>query len=276
MRLRNSILLLILITGLLFSAGCTGTKPAPATTPTPQMVNITVLVTPPSNISHVPTAKPTATSTKQIIYSTDEINKLFADIAFSNDFQTVTKFTNPMVKVSITGGYLADDVKTLSNFQQQFNMHSSTVQLPLVPAETNQGMIVFNFLPESSLNALAKDTFPADAMTKQIINRDENGKIGSIYRISVGSYASGILYLNSDLTGDARTHYITRGLLYYLGFVGQTGAYPDSIFYSGSNTTPAPNGIDWDVISLMYGSKIYNGMTLSDVRDALLITNTSP
>ncbi len=199
-----------------------------------------------------------------------------------------------MVKDDVTGDFTASDVNILSAFQQQFNNYSSTTQLSSQPIENEKGSIVLDFLPESSLQNLAMDTSYSSTLGKQIINKDGAGNIGSIYRTSVnqipqdqsypavsaqtsviGDGVIGTIYVNSDLTGDERTHFIIRGLLYYLGFVGQTGTYPDSIFYAGQNNTTTPSLIDWDAISLMYGNTISSGMSLSDVENTLLILNTN-
>ena len=39
------------------------------------------------------------------------------------------------------------------------------------------------------------------------------------------------IYLNSDLQGAERNHYLERAMLHYLGFPGQTYSYPDSVFF---------------------------------------------
>ena len=237
---------------------------------------------------------PTPSPTGPLTYTSDQINKHFIDIVFGNDISTINKYPDTLVKDDVTGDFTANDVSILSAFQQQFNNYSSTTQLSSQPIENEQGSIVIDFLPESSLQNLAIDTSYSSTLGKQIINKDGSGNIGSIYRTSIsqmpqsqsypavsaqtsviGNGVIGTVYINSDLTGDERTHFIIRGLLYYLGFVGQTGIYPDSIFYSGQNNTSTPSIIDWDAISLMYGNTISSGMSLSDVENTLLILNTN-
>jgi hypothetical protein len=78
-----------------------------------------------------------------------------------------------------------------------------------------------------------------------------------------------VIFINSNLKGDKRTHWILRGLLDNLGFPGETYDYPDSIFYAGSETTTRLSDLDWKAVQLMYGSKITPGMT-SDRVKALL------
>jgi hypothetical protein len=264
-------------------AGCSNSTPTPVPTPTPQIVYITVTATPAT--SAIVSDQPTPVSTTMVItaiptvrkaYTTDEINKHFVDIAFSNDFPVISKWTAGTMKISITGAFNDNDRAILSTFHKQFNDHSSTTKLPSDPTESTQGSILINFLSGSSLKNLAQDTSYSGTNTKQIVNKDDAGTIGSIYRVNrQQSFSTGVVYVNSDLTGDERAHYIIRGLLYYLGFPGETGTYPDSIFYSEQNNATTPNIVDWKAIELMYGAKITNGMTLNNVKSVLLIMNTN-
>jgi len=79
------------------------------------------------------------------------------------------------------------------------------------------------------------------------------------------------ILIDSDFKGDQRKHWILRGLLSELGFKGETTDYPDSIFYSGSDTTVQLSAIDWKVIGLMYSGKITPGMTFDRVKALLMV-----
>ena len=289
--------MLLLILSIV-SAGCTSSTPSGTVSPTPQIIYVTVTSTPAPSLapetSTLPTTLPATTPTESLIYTSDQINKHFVDIVFGNDISTINKYPNTLVKDDVTGDFTASDINLLSIFQQQFNEYSSTTQLSNAPIENEQGSIIIDFLPESSLQNLAMDTSYTSTLGKQIINKDSSGNIASIYRTAIsqsspspsytplsaqtsviGNGVIGTIYVNSDMTGDERTHFIIRGLLYYLGFVGQTGTYPDSIFYSGQNNTTTPDLIDWDAISLMYGNTITSGMNLTQVENTLLILNTN-
>ena len=241
-------------------------KPATAT-PTTAAAKSTPATT---KTTSVPTPTPQA-------YSTSQIDQHLIDIAFDPNHQTISKIDASSAKISITGAYVDSDVTLLSNFDQQFNTRSTTLMLPNAPVQTTQGDIVINFLPGSSLAALSADTTYNTVNTKQILNTDGTGTLCSIYRTIATpitnqrsiSPTTNIIYLNSDLTGDEREHYLIRGVLYFLGFPGETARYTDSIFYSQPNTVPSLNTIDWKAVEVMYGNKISNGMTLSTVRGIL-------
>ena len=73
-----------------------------------------------------------------------------------------------------------------------------------------------------------------------------------------------MIYVNSDLATGERDHYLVRGVLYYLGFPGETRQYPTSIFYSQPNDVVNLSTIDWQASELMYGNKISNGINLTN------------
>ena len=187
--------LLIGILVLIFSifiAGCTsGTTSGIATptpqvaTPTPEIIYITVTSTPSPLITPGTSVMPTPSPTGPLTYTSDQINKHFIDIVFGNDISTINKYPDTLVKDDVTGDFTANDVSILSAFQQQFNNYSSTTQLSSQPIENEQGSIVIDFLPESSLQNLAIDTSYSSTLGKQIINKDGSGNIGSIYRTSI-------------------------------------------------------------------------------------------
>jgi hypothetical protein len=241
------------------SAIVTGTIPVPTT---PKITS--------SETTRIPEVIPSSTIT-QTLYSTNDIYKHFVDIAFSPDSLSINKWNKELVHVAVTGNYDSKDIKTLNNFLQVFNSYSSTTKLPReVQQGETLGDIVINFLPESSLNNINLDT------SWKISKNPENGMIYFIYKTNQFQYgvSTHTVYINSDVKGNARTHWILRSLLYELGFPGETGIYPDSIFYSGSDAVTSLSKIDLKALELMYGTKISNGMSLNKVRDLLLIDSS--
>jgi len=255
--------------------GCTSTTPpsqptvtsatVTGTTPVPTTPKITS-----SETTRIPEVIPSSTIT-QTLYSTNDIYKHFVDIAFSPDSLSINKWNKELVHVAVTGNYDSKDIKTLNNFLQVFNSYSSTTKLPReVQQGETLGDIVINFLPESSLNNINLDT------SWKISKNPENGMIYFIYKTNQFQYGviTHTVYINSDVKGNARTHWILRSLLYELGFPGETSIYPDSIFYSESDAATSLSKIDLKALELMYGTKISNGMSLNKVRDLLLIDSS--
>ena len=214
------------------------------------------------------TAKATAaTTTLPVVYTTNQINQHFIDIAFDPNNQKISKVSSSTEKIAITGSYKDKDKAVLSDFIQQFNAHSTTLTLPGTPTEGSEGNIVVKFMTGPALDSLSKDTSYNSVNTQPIFNTDDSGTICSIYRSSGASTAvTDYVYLNSDLADDVRAHYLIRGILYHMGFPGESGRYPTSIFYSQPNTVVKLSPIDLKAVEIMYGTTITNGMTLSTAR----------
>ncbi|MFA5332305.1 MAG: hypothetical protein WC342_07995 [Methanoregula sp.] len=248
------------------------TKKPVAGTTTAVKTTAKATITPTKTATKTVTKTPTKAATTKVtptpvVYTTTQVNKLFLEAAFDQNTPTIAKLTSSSAKIAITGSYTDSDIAAISNFEQLFNTHSTTLTLPSAPVENNQGYIVINYLPETSLESLTKDTNYNNINTKQIINRESGGDIGSIYR-TTGYYSTNTnyIYLNSDLTDATRSHYAIRGILYNLGFPGETGSYKDSIFYSEPNLNVNLSTIDWKAVEVMYGTKIKNGMSMATVK----------
>jgi len=256
---------------IIFVAGCTSTPPSAQPAATPGIVTGTTPVPPtPKVTSSETTAAPEVIP--QTLYSTNDIYKHFIDVAFSPDYPSIRKWNKEFVHVAVTGNYDSKDIKTINNFLHVFNSYSSTTKLPReVQQGETLGDIVLYFLPESSLNNINLDT------SWKISKNPETGSIYFIYKTNQFQYgvSTHTVYINSDLTGNARTHWILRSLLYELGFPGETVIYPDSIFYSGSDTVTSLSKIDLKALELMYSTKISHGMSLNKIRDLLLIDTSA-
>jgi len=87
-------------------------------------------------------------------------------------------------------------------------------------------------MPESSIKNINSDN------SWKVSKNRETGTINYIYRGTVGQTTSETVYINSDLKGDSRTHWILRALLYELGFPGETGTYTDSMFFQNQILQP--------------------------------------
>lgn len=267
----------ILIIGLLLTSGCTSSPPAGTTaTPTPTMAEATpstvipaTLPLTPATTSVIPVTT-AATTTTQASYTASDVNRHFIEIAFGPDYSTIHKWNKQIVTVGITGAYTDDDVKVLNDFFKLFNSYSGYTKLPSEAKQSDNALIVLNFLPESSIKNINSDN------SWKISRNRETDRINYIYKTSVFGFGGNIetIYINSDLKGNARTHWVLRSLLYELGFPGETGTYPDSIFFADSETATSLSRIDLKALELMYGSKITNGMSLAQVKQLLLIDNT--
>lgn len=204
--------------------------------------------------------------TAQGTKSSADINKNFMRIAFGPDNTKIKKVAGDTISVAITGDYRDNDTETVEQFKTQFNKRSSTTQFHSGVKLGDQADIVMNFLPAESLNNI--ENLEGASVSKN----STTGDINYIHTTVVKQFVTiEVVYINSDLTGDRRTHWTLRGLLYEMGFPGETNDYPESIFNADSELTPKLNDMDWNVVTLMYNKKITTGMTFDRVKALLLV-----
>jgi len=209
---------------------------------------------------------PVPSLTPKTALSSADINKHFFRIAFGPDNTKITKFPQDRISIAMIGDTDDNDTVTMGEFIDQFNNHSYTTKISQFIKSGNQASIVIYLLPEASLKniePLASSEISKDSKTGVIHYLHETVKKQLI--------TTEIIYVNSDFKGDQRTHWMLRGLLYELGFPGETYDYPDSIFYSGSENTTRLMEIDMKAVELMYGKKITPGLTSDRVKSMLLL-----
>ena len=212
-----------------------------------------------------PTAQPSATPTTTTAqpsatplaappsYSSYEIGNHLTEIAFGPDNSVITKPTKNLLEVAISGNYEKDDLDLLKNFISQFNENSDTIKISQNIDVNGQGDIWLYFLPDYMLNQINVDNRTA-------VFKDY--ETGTYQFIQTGERT----YVNSNIKGNFRKRWVLRAVLYNLGFYGETAYYFDSLFYAGANSAYKLSDIDLKALNLMYGKKIVNGMTKSNVK----------
>lgn len=257
------VVLILLLGTLVLGTGCT-TAPAPVIPATPV---ITPVATPaPLPVQNPPAPVPIPEITPRTAYTSDEINQHFVDLAFSADNDRIRRFSSPVVNVAITGAYTGSDVDALNRFFPVFNNQSSYTRLPSVVKQGDQGDIIIRIIPDNGIEGINSDN------TWKVYRNPSTGRIIYLFRTNQYSTLSNeMVYINADMTGNERMHWLMRGLLYELGLPGESGTYPDSLFYSSYNGVTELSPIDVKALQLLYGNKIREGMTLDDVRRVLII-----
>jgi hypothetical protein len=198
--------------------------------------------------------------------SPEDAKTLFMSIAFGPNNAVIKKSAVNRISLSISGDCDDNDIATIEQFKAQFNNDSYTNKFTW-NKNTQMATINVMFLPESSLENVENSDIDT------VISKDPDTGVINYMQSTVTTPYSTVetLYINSDFTGDERTHWTLRGLLSELGFWGGTTDYTDSIFYSGSDTTAQLSANDWKAVTLMYGSKITPGMSFDRVKSLLMI-----
>ncbi|AGB01522.1 DUF2927 domain-containing protein [Methanoregula formicica] len=235
--------------------GITTTVSLPRVIPTsapPTTVPVTV----------VPTG--TAVVAETITPSADAAKLHFLDLAFDARNPYLERWSetqnNGRIVISMVGNRDADAM-AVQTALLEFNSLSRTNQISTqVKQGSATGDIVIKFVTEDGMSAIPLNS--SESLTNKEFVQDGR---------PVAKVTLGTIYINNDLKGDERSHVILRSLFYELGLVGTTDLYPDSLFYSGSNTNTALSLIDKEAIRLLYGTSLKPGMTANEVRSLLFV-----
>ena len=212
----------------------------------------------------IPSAKPTLTPTAAVqIYSSTEVGNHLVEIAFGPDNEFIVKPTKILVGLAYAGKYSDDDITQAYTFVNQFNNYSSTTRIASNIELNGASDITLQFMPASGIDQISTD---------RILYSSRDPASGIYYFVQTeqtDNIHTLTTYVNSDLKGNDRKRWNLRAILYNLGFYGETGKYPDSIFYAGTNNATQLSTIDLKALQLMYGQKIFAGMSKSDLKDMI-------
>ena len=267
MSLNTNIFFVVLGVLFILLAGCISPYQSPDTPVTaPATTDVTPILT-------TEPAMPPVTSPAGSTFTKEEVGQLFIDIAFGCDNTWVYKVTPSPENhffYSLEGQVDAEDTAFVRQFAEQYNLITSTETFSDEPIRSKGNAIIF--YPADSMDSLEKTFISCQE------REPETGKPVYLIYKPIVEYPSGEtevvtkIYLNSNLTGDRRTHYLQRALLYYLGFPGQTYTYPDSVFYYNTQSNVDFIPIDIEAIKTMNHPGIYWGMSVQEVRWLLLET----
>lgn len=242
-------------------AGCLAPQTIPDTSPT---------VTPTAQSTPIPTTEPptpSSTTIPVIQFTRDEVYELFMDIAFGCDNTGVNRFSPSSENhlfFSLEGQVNPTDIDVVSRFTREFNRITPIEVFTDEPLNSRGSPIIF--YPEDSLDSLEKSFVAC-----QEIDPTTGKPLYIIYN-TVTELPNGDketttkIYLNANLAGAEREHYLQRAMFYYVGFPGQTYNYPDSVFYYNTRSTTAFTPVDIEAMKTLYHPGIYQGMSIQEVR----------
>jgi hypothetical protein len=248
---------------VLLVAGCTGpgqvpvtpvTTPAPTLSPTEAPVITTPIPTTAAVSSPAPITTPPA-------ITSDDVTQHFMDIAFGSGNTKLDRLpqspsaNSPLSTISLFNGN-SNDTALVQSFISQFNDLSATNQFSTNIKTTTNADIVIRFVSPAGMDAIPKESY-----TREI-------RSGSVSYARIGPR---IIYINDDLKGDLRSHIVLRGILYGLGFPGETLKYPDSVFYYEPNQNTRLDLVDQKAVQIMYSTGLTPGMTVANVKNVIYL-----
>ncbi len=263
--MRSSVIIIFIVIIAMLLGGCTmvqNTNPGSTGTAGPTPIPSTAVPTtiPTTLITQAPIAAPPLPAQ----LTSDDVNNHFMDLAFGGGniyLERITTSANPVIS-SISGGTDSDKA-SIEAFFKEFNSLSQSVKLFENLKEGTSGQIQIKFLSPEGL--LAIDMKSSDTWLNKEFKKDG---------VTYAKVKDNQVYINSSLEGDTRKHYILLGLLFELGFKGETLKYPDSIFYYQGNNVTDLSLVDVKAAQIMYGLGLYNGMTVEDVKKRIFLKST--
>jgi hypothetical protein len=229
---------------------------------------------PTTEITQIPTIEPETLPSpwnSGVSFTKEDVFELFIDIAFGCDNTGVNLFTpshENHLFYHLEGKVTDEDIEQVTQFTKNFNRLISFEVFSDNPLSKKGSPIII--YPPSSLDSLDKSFIacqeinPANGDLLYLIYTPlvdgPNGETELVTRI----------YLNADLQGAERSHYLQKAMLYYLGFSGETYDYPDSAFYYDNRSSSGFTSLDIEAMKTMYHPGIYQGMSIQEVRWLLL------
>jgi hypothetical protein len=198
----------------------------------------------------------------------DKISKHLTDITFGLDNPKINLFqSSQKYLIWFDAMYTDKDLADIKSFIKQINDLSETAsfedeQIGLPTYLPNYNPIPYLYY---KIGFIDKDFF-SDKLDDRKTDTEQllKNKKGE----TVGIVSKDRLWLLSDLKNEERRYFLFRGLLFSMGFHGNSED-KDSFFYESNFNDTNFSKIDEDAIKLVYGGRIKNDMNLESVRKAL-------
>ena len=236
-------------------------------TSSPQITSTQIATTP-------QTTTPPVIEEKPVQITNLDANRHFLDIAFGRSTYSLKKELNGLV-YTLNGKYSDGDKKIISDFAKDYNIFTSTKTFIDPPiADKGEGMSI-NFYPQDYVKKLGEHKYQEIDPTTGDINFAMDIKYVKAYQAAgfptSPPFEYPQFYINPDLTGNMRQHYIMKAMLLSIGFQGTTINYPDSFFYTGNTDKINLTPLDKAAINVMHDVRITDGMTLNRAKESLIL-----
>lgn len=200
--------------------------------------------------------------------SKEKIGNHLIDIAFGRDNAKIDLFVkSPDYLIWLDTMYNQEDRDILYEYSKLLNDLSQTTRFE------DEKIAFPSYLPNYYPNPythyrisivekgyLKKKLDDRDISNEQVL-KDEKGQVVALVR-------NDHLHLLNDLQKDERKHFLIRGLLFSMGFHGES-LLPDSFFNPENTCQVHLSELDKEVISLMYGGRLHSGIDVEGIRKAL-------
>lgn len=200
--------------------------------------------------------------------SEDNVGNHLIDITFGRDNAKTDLFAkSPEYLIWLDAMYQKEDLNILNEYIDLFNDLSQTVRFEdeKIALPSYQPNYVPNPYIHYKISIVDKDFFKEklddrNSALEQIL-KDQKGQ-------SVALVRKDHLYILNDLQKDERAHFLIKGLLFSMGFHGES-ALTDSFFNPGNTRQTNLSVLDKEAVRLMYGGRFQSGLDVDGIKKAL-------
>lgn len=287
----NNIVIVILVASVMVIAGCTSSgitdeKHSPdgtTTLPSPTVPTLSPVVSG-STVAPLPVSTTSAGTKSGSAASSPlaqkDVNKHFLTVAFS-DYNGVVirqeRGKNTPMSVALFGNYTSEDVATIQEFIKYFNRVAKTQKLygTVKTYADGEADLWINVLSEKELHSMPEQkigyvkyqSMDSDTILYEVLPQEQ-------VLATPEWNQTGQVYVNGDLSGDERRHYILRAVTYWLGITGDA-VDSDSFFFPDNTRQVTFSDEDWRAMGILYGPVVKNKMTVSDVKSRMYTGSSS-
>lgn len=200
--------------------------------------------------------------------SKEKVGKHLIDITFGRDNAKVDLFSKTKkYLIWLDAMYQKEDLNVLHEYIDLFNDLSQTVQFEdeMIALPSYKPNYIPNPYEHYKISIVDKDFFKEKLddrnSTLEQVLKDQNGDTVALVR-------KDHLFLLNDLQKDERAHFLIKGLLFSMGFHGES-AQKESFFYPGNIKQTSLSELDKEAIRLMYGGRLQSGLDVDGIKKAL-------
>jgi len=198
----------------------------------------------------------------------EKIGKHLIDITFGRDNAKTELFAKaPDCLIWVDTMYQKEDIEAIREYIDLINDLSQTTtfedeEIALPSFKPNYNPIQYQFYKISIVDKefFKKKLDDRDSASEQLL-KDAKGRQAALVR-------KDHLFLLNDVARDERNHFLLAGILFSMGFHGESQA-SDSFFYPGNTKQTQLSDLDKKAIELMYGGRLQSGLDIEGIRKTL-------
>ena len=191
----------------------------------------------------------------------EEVQKAFEFAAFGSEYgaqvNKIRRWAKPIV-IQVVGDATEEDLATINKFIDQLNLRVNGLpKVSLATAKQKANLTIY-FDKLDNLPSLLESYVPG------------NWGYFAYWNDSGNRMTKAVVLISTDVTDQAaRNHLLMEEIVGLLGLANDIDTHEDSIIYQPWTTTQQLSELDWELLDLLYDSRLKPGMTVKQARKAL-------